>query len=483
MSATTSVPAPTFGPTGFVAPAESAILTGRLADINAAMGGDLNPALDTPQGQLASSDTAIIGDCNDQFVALANGVDPAYAAGRMQDAIARIYFLTRNPAQSTVLQVACVGGVGVNIPVGALIQDTAQNIYACTQAGTIPTSGTITLSFANLVTGPIAVPASNGVSIYQAIPSWNTVSVVSGVLGNVVESRSDFEARRQATVEGNSLGSIGSIIGAVAQVSGVLDFYGFDNSTNAAVTVGGQSIAANSIFICVAGGASAAVAQAILSKKGPGCSYTGNTTVTAFDSNPLYSEPIPYSVTYEIPTGLPILFAVTLKNSVQVPSNALALIQGVATATTAASGISAAFSGSDGGARPRIGSEIFASRFYAGIASLGAWAQIVSVLIGSPLAPGASFTGSISGATLTVSAVASGALAVGQTIVGTGVLGGSVITALGTGTGGTGTYTLATSQTVASEAMTGVMPTLNDLTVQVNQIPTLDVANVALTLV
>lgn len=66
---------------------------------------------------------------------------------------------------------------------------------------------------------------------------------------------------------------------------------------------------------------------------------------------------------------------------------------------------------------------------------------------------GPNFTGSISGATLTVSAVASGTLAIGQTLFGSGITAGTTITALGTGTGGTGTYTVSNSQTVASEAM------------------------------
>jgi uncharacterized membrane protein len=71
-----------------------------------------------------------------------------------------------------------------------------------------------------------------------------------------------------------------------------------------------------------------------------------------------------------------------------------------------------------------------------------------------------SFTGSISGTTLTVSAVASGTLAVGQLIVGAGVSASppgsnaTYITALGTGSGGVGTYTVGVSQTVTSRAMT-----------------------------
>lgn len=64
-------------------------------------------------------------------------------------------------------------------------------------------------------------------------------------------------------------------------------------------------------------------------------------------------------------------------------------------------------------------------------------------------------TASISGTTMTVTAMTSGAFAVGQTLTGTGVTGGTTITALGTGNGGTGTYTVSASQTVASTAISG----------------------------
>jgi hypothetical protein len=68
----------------------------------------------------------------------------------------------------------------------------------------------------------------------------------------------------------------------------------------------------------------------------------------------------------------------------------------------------------------------------------------------------AEFTGSISGTTLTVTAVASGTIKVGQWISGSGITASpqTTITALGTGTGGTGTYTVNQSQTVSSTTIT-----------------------------
>lgn len=65
----------------------------------------------------------------------------------------------------------------------------------------------------------------------------------------------------------------------------------------------------------------------------------------------------------------------------------------------------------------------------------------------------ATFTGSISGTTLTVTSVLNGTIAVGQAIFGQGMAQNTVITALGTGSGGVGTYTVSDSQTVASTSI------------------------------
>jgi hypothetical protein len=71
----------------------------------------------------------------------------------------------------------------------------------------------------------------------------------------------------------------------------------------------------------------------------------------------------------------------------------------------------------------------------------------------------ATFTGSISGTTLTVTAVASGTIAVGMELsqASNNIAFRTIITALGTGTGGTGTYTVSISQSRGSQTLTGSM--------------------------
>lgn len=467
----TAVPGIVFGPLGAVAPPESAIVTGLDADWNAAFGGGLNTNPPEPAGQLIASEAAIIGNNNDDLLFIFNNVDPAYASGRMQDAIARIYFIERLPSQPTVLQITCGGLQNVIIPANALISDGLGNLYFNAAQAIIGLGGTVTAEFNAVVNGPTSVPAS--VSIYQSQPGWNTVSVSSGVVGQLTETRAAFELRRELTVAANGQAAVQNVLGALLGggangmgVAGVIDAYVTDNSTGSPATTGGVVLNPNSLYVCVAGGASADVAQAIWIKKNPGCAYTGNTTVVVTDSNSGYSLPYPtYNVVFEIPIAAPIAFNVVLANNSGVPSNAQALV---------AAAIQLGFSGQDGGTRARIGSTLYASRYYGDVAALGSWVQIVDIQIGTQALPTATFTGSIAGTALTVLAATvssgtynsgSGAVALTTSVThglvpgnsfvvhltGTGsitALSGRFIATAGT-TGSTLNYTAATGLTVA----------------------------------
>ena len=470
MTVTTNVPGLVFTDRGWEAPTEQAVLAGVQEDINAAFGGNVNPSLSTPQGQLAMSLSAIIGNVNAQVINLFNMFDPAYAYGRAQDALARVYFLARQPSEPTVVAALCTGGEGTVIPAGAVAKAADGLLYTCTDGGTIAADGTVTLSFSCNTYGPIACPAGTLTKIFRAIPGWDTINnVADGVLGRATESRAQFEERRAASVARNAVGSLNAVQGAVLEVANVLDAYVTENVTGSPITVRGASVVAKSLYVSAVGGTDADVAQAIWSKKAPGCNYNGSTTVTVEDTNGVYSAPLPsYQVSFVRPTSLPILFAVNLQNNAQIPADA---------ATQIAAAIMLAFAGADGGSRARIASNILASRYYAAVSSLGEWAQVLSIVLGSTNSPGATFTGSIAGTTLTVSGV-TGAVAIGQTISDTlgDVPAGTKITA-----GSGSTWTINKTLTVGSRTMKGVTPALTSVSVNADQVPTINADNIAVT--
>ncbi len=374
---TTNVPPIVFTPAGLEVPQESAILAGVLADFQDAFGGTLNPALETPQGQLATSTAAIVADCNAIFAEFVNQVNPDTADGFMQDAIARIYFLDRSPGAPTSVACLCVGSFGTVIPVGAQAQDTSGNLYVCTLEGTIPVGGSITLPFANMLNGPIPCPANTLTRIYRAIPGWDTINnPLEGVMGNDVETQAAFAYRRQQSVALNARGSLPSIYAAVFDVPEVIDVYVFENTTSAPIDIGetDYTLVPHSLYVAAIGGSPEAIAQAIWRKKDVGADYNGNTEIVVTDQSG-YAPPYPeYTVKYEIPAALPIQFDVQISDSPNLPSNIIDLVKAAIIAT---------FNGEDGGTRVRIGALLLASKFYPGVIALGPEVSVLSILLGS----------------------------------------------------------------------------------------------------
>ena len=471
----TAVPPLTYGPNGIVIPPEDSILTGVQTDINSAFGGGLNPQLSTPQGQIASTETAVIGDSYAAMAWLFNQFDPALNSGRGQDAIGRIYFMTRIAAQPTVQNCILTGLATTPIPIGALATDPNTNLqWICTQSGSIDAGGTVTLEFSCLTNGPIAGPAT--LNIAQSIYGWESiVPTGDAVLGNNVESSSQFEQRRQASVAANAIQILDAIQGLVLALSGVLDCYCYENDNATPLTYGGVVIGPNSIYVCVLGGTSLQIAQAMWTKKGTGCAYTGNTYVVVTDPNPYYNPPAPsYIVSYTTPTIVPFAVLVTLKNNSGIPANALSLIQ---------TAIVNAFAGLDGGSRAKIGSTVFASRYYTDVAALGTWATIISIQLG--ISAGACvFTGSITGTTLTVSSITIGSLSNGLLLQDAGLLQqNTLIQNQVSGTpGGAGVYQVSIAQMITSEQMTATN-LVNDVTMNINQAPAVSAANIQLALI
>ena len=377
MASPSSVPKLKFTTAGVTVPAETDVLAGVQADMNAAFGGGLNPALETPQGQLASSQAAIIGDKNNEIAYFVNQVDPQYSDGRFQDAIGRIYFLTRKPATPTTVQATVNGLAGTVIPGGTLAQDTSGNTYACSGNVTIDATGSVTAEFQNIETGPIPCAAGTLTQVYQAVPGWDAITnAADGTMGSDVESRADFEYRRRNSVALNGKGTPQAIYAEVFALADVLDVYVKDNPKGDTVLVGSTDypMLPHSVYVAVVGGADVDIAEAIWRKKDTGCDYNGNTSVTVTDDSG-YNYPQPtYVVKFERPAALPVKFAVTLVDDVTLPSNIVQLVKAA---------IIARFNGADGTTRERMGSLILASRYYGAVVGVASNVSLISVLIGT----------------------------------------------------------------------------------------------------
>lgn len=373
---TTNVPQVQFTPEGAVLPEESEILAGVFADIDTAFGGGINQQLTSPQGQLAQSQSAIIGDKNNQIAEISNQVDPDTSSGRWQDGIGKIYFLERIAASGTVVTGTCRGKVNTLIPAGSMAEDTSGYQYYSLIDAKIGSDGTVDVDFQCATTGPIACHVGALAKIFRAQIGWDSITNnTAGTPGVNVEGRADFEYRRKNSVASNAISLTQAILGNVFKVTNVLDAYVKDNSSNSDITYGvtNYPIPKNSLCVSVAGGEAIDVATAIWKKKSLGCSYTGNTSYTVQDKDG-YETPYPeYVVTWLTPTASAVYFSVQISDNDQLPYDVETSIQ---------QAIIDAFNGVDGSSRARIGSTIYAGRYYAGVSAVDPNVNILSITLG-----------------------------------------------------------------------------------------------------
>lgn len=291
-----SVPSPSINANGVVVPPQTgsgSILEGVLADLNAAFGGNLNTTnLSTPQGQLASSITAYIADKNSLFSYFVSQVDPQYSQGFMQDAIGRLFGITRLPATYTTITCTCSGAAGTVIPANAQAMDTSGNLFVCSGGGSISGSGTVSLVFTAVNPGPVSCPAGTLTRIMTTTSGWDSITNPTGtdtnplLLGTNVENAQAFELRRQASLYANAQGMTDSVRAAVLSSGSTLnppliptDCLVLDNSGN--LTSKGVTLFAGSMYVGVQGGDPTSIGNAIWSKKSMGCTYAPTSSVTA----------------------------------------------------------------------------------------------------------------------------------------------------------------------------------------------------------
>lgn len=360
---TTAVPDITFTNEGISLPSPQDVLQGRLTDIDAALGGGMDKDLRTPQGQIATAESLIIARNQAMIAALATQIDPNNASGRIQDAIAKMYFLERNPGEGTIVNAVCQGSVDTVIPAGSIARDQAGYRYRLLADAYIDATGQVKANFQNLTTGPIPCGKNQLINIESQITGWASVyNENDGQLGVDVESRQQFELRRRDSVEKNAKDTIGAVIAAVSAVDGVVDWYIYENVENTAKTIGvtNVSVDPHSIYVCVSGGLSTDIAKAIRFSKGAGCGTTGNTSVTITDDR--YSDPKPsYTYKYQQPTLTRCYFKVTITDNPSLPADIDDQIK---------KAIVAKFNGNNGDVKTRIGSNLNAGSYFNAIYSI-----------------------------------------------------------------------------------------------------------------
>ncbi|OBX10421.1 bacteriophage protein [Gallibacterium salpingitidis] len=313
-----SLPDIQFTPEGVILPTEEDILNGLFDIFDTAFSSKLNRNLETPQGQLITSLTAIIADKNNQIAWLANNLDPTFSDGRMQDAIGNIYFLSRKGQINSTVVCEFTGMAGTVIPKGFELVDNNGNSWFLNKEISILSSGTVTGELT--AAGVYSAEKNTITTIKSAIVGLDRVTnQEAAIIGIEKENRADFGTRIKNSVAKNSQGMLGSIYSNVSDLTGVLDCYVVDNVKDTPITVGvtNYTLTPHSVYVAVVGGDEAEIAKNIWIYTGNGCDYNGNTTVNVTDDN--YQTPKPtYEVKFMRPNPTPIYFRVKVRQGAQL---------------------------------------------------------------------------------------------------------------------------------------------------------------------
>lgn len=337
---------------------------------------DLNTEPETPAGQLIDSQTAAIVDKDSEVLYLAQQFNPLTAEGIWQDALGEIYFLKRKLATSSTAVCVCSGLAGTVIQAGSIIKSAEDNSeWVCAGTATIPQGqSTVQATFTASEPGPLAASPDTLTQIVTVTPGWDAVTnPAAAVVGSARESQAAFENRRYNSVAANARGSVNALYGAIANLEGVLDALVLENTGNAPKEEWGVTIPGHSVWIAVAGGNDADIAEAIYRKKDAGCGTAGNTQLTYQDTG-LPWQPI-YAYNIERPAPLPFGVRVTIRKTGSTSHDIVEKIKAA---------ILADFNGESSDAlRVGMAQNVYASRFYCPTLGVGVQ-DLQSIEIAAP---------------------------------------------------------------------------------------------------
>jgi hypothetical protein len=329
----------------------------------------INPSIYTPQGQIASSQAAIINDKNIDILNLVNACDVDKAQGIFLDCLLKILGIRRISAQPTVVVVYCYGFPGTLIngketANPAKVQDNVGNIYICQSSAAIGLNGVGIIAFENEQGGAIPCLANTVKTIITTVPGWDAVdNLQDGSLGIDAESDEAFRLRYKELFDSSSFGTVGAMQNAILLLDGVLDCVGAENNTSNTVSFKGYEMAPNSYVMSVLGGNDAEIAMNIFLKKSLGA-QNGNTTVEIRDP----ANDIPYMMRFLRPAPLDYFFNVSIENSANLPGEIEGLIKDAVYENFY-------------NPRVRIASTIYASRFTAAVSTALPYVNIASLTV------------------------------------------------------------------------------------------------------
>lgn len=258
---------------GFKAESFTEILTRLSNGLKNIYGQDINLDQDTPDGQQLGIQANIISDFQDLALYIYNSMDPDLADGANFDKLLKLLARTRLPSSRSTVDIEMVLNKTVSIPASYTIKDLNNQNWIIGTAQTLD-AGTHLVSFysedwGNITAEPNTI--NEQVTILTEVVSINNPD--SAIAGRDEESIVQVRERRNKILEINASSTIGSIIGKILDLNGVIDAVPYENMTKIYDPV--RDIQPNSYWIVVKGGDIAQISEIIAKDKTGGTGLKG----------------------------------------------------------------------------------------------------------------------------------------------------------------------------------------------------------------
>ena len=291
--------------TGLHLPDYPAVLEDLQARVRGVYGDDLYLGDDSPDGQLVAIFARAVFDAYSLAGQVYNSFAPGTAQGAALSRMVPINGIRRDKAGHSTADLRCIGQTGTVIRNGKA-RAVQNRIWLLPAEVVIPLEGEITVTASAEDEGEIRAATGEINIIATPCRGWQSVSnPAAAVPGAAVESDARLRARQAVSTALPSLSVFDGTLGAVAAVSGVTRFRGYENDTGEPDENG---IPAHSICLVVEGGDASAVAEAIAHKKTPGTGTYGDIAVSVLDA-----KGVPNMIRFYRPTSRRIKAQITIK--------------------------------------------------------------------------------------------------------------------------------------------------------------------------
>ena len=267
---------------GISAPTYSNVLSYLVTQTRSILGPDIYLQNDSQLYQILAIVALAQADDNAQTIATYNSFSPSTAQSTALSLLVKINGIARAISTNSTATVTIVGVTGTIITNG-VVADRLGNQYTLPSSILIPVTGTIDVLATSVNTGAILSPSGSITQIVTPTLGWQSVTNASASEpGNPVETDAALRQRQSLSTSYPAVANIDAIQASVANITGVISMRLYENTTSTTDTDGSISgaigLPGHSIAVVTQGGDPIQIANAIASKKSPGCGTYGTTT-------------------------------------------------------------------------------------------------------------------------------------------------------------------------------------------------------------